>query len=146
VTTVAGDGRLGREPLAPAWQPAASASLRSPWDVAAARDGVLVIALAGSHQIGALDLGRGAIRALAGNGMEARVDGAADRASFAQPSGLAVADGQLCVADSESSSVRALDLSTGRVRTLVGEDLFVFGDRDGPGKAARLQHPLGIAL
>ena len=28
--------------------------------------------------------------------------------------------------------------------TLVGEDLFVFGDQDGEGDAVRLQHPLGI--
>lgn len=28
--------------------------------------------------------------------------------------------------------------------TIVGEDLFVFGDQDGEGDAVRLQHPLGI--
>ena len=30
------------------------------------------------------------------------------------------------------------------VATLVGEDLFVFGDQDGEGNTVRLQHPLGI--
>jgi DNA-binding beta-propeller fold protein YncE len=50
----------------------------------------------------------------------------------------------LYVADSEVSAVREIDLQTGRVTTLVGEDLFVFGDEDGEGDAVRLQHPLGI--
>jgi hypothetical protein len=31
------------------------------------------------------------------------------------------------------------------VRTIAGGDLFEFGDRDGRGDTARLQHPLGIA-
>lgn len=30
--------------------------------------------------------------------------------------------------------------------TLAGGDLFEFGDRDGKGDAARLQHPLGVAV
>ncbi len=34
--------------------------------------------------------------------------------------------------------------SSGQVRTLVGGDLFEFGDRDGQGDEARLQHPLGL--
>jgi len=33
----------------------------------------------------------------------------------------------------------------GKVRTLVGGDLFDFGDRDGSGNDVRLQHPLGLA-
>ena len=32
----------------------------------------------------------------------------------------------------------------GRVSTIVGQDLFVFGDVDGTGDAVRLQHPVGI--
>src|SRR6185436_12261598 len=32
----------------------------------------------------------------------------------------------------------------GRVETIVGEDLFEFGDRDGKGPVVRLQHPLGV--
>ncbi len=40
--------------------------------------------------------------------------------------------------------MRDIDLKTGRVTSLVGEDLFVFGDQDGEGDVVRLQHPLGI--
>src|SRR5262249_16602876 len=32
----------------------------------------------------------------------------------------------------------------GEVETIVGEDLFEFGDRDGQGSEVRLQHPLGV--
>ena len=69
-------------------------------------------------------------------------------ATFAQPSGLA-SDGQrLYVADSETSSIRALDLDpAGETRTLAGsEDLFGFGLVDGSGRDARFQHPIGICL
>ncbi|HUW12678.1 MAG TPA: hypothetical protein VM537_23330, partial [Anaerolineae bacterium] len=56
-------------------------------------------------------------------------------------------DGEkLYIADSEVSAVRAADIHPdGRVETIVGGDLFEFGDRDGTGLDVRLQHPLGIA-
>src|SRR2546423_11955005 len=50
----------------------------------------------------------------------------------------------LYTADSEANIIRAIDLKKGRVRTLVGGDLFEFGDEDGHGDGVRLQHPLGI--
>lgn len=75
------------------------------------------------------------------------------QASWAQPSGLALSgDGsKVYVADSESSTVRELGLvGKGPTRTLVGgagtpqgDNLFAFGDKDGKGPAAKLQHPLG---
>ncbi len=48
------------------------------------------------------------------------------------------------MADSEVSAVRDVDLQSKVVTTVVGEDLFVFGDQDGEGDVVRLQHPLGI--
>jgi DNA-binding beta-propeller fold protein YncE len=75
------------------------------------------------------------------------VDGAVDEAAFAQPSGLALHDSTLFVADSESNIVRAVSLPPANdVRTLAGGDLFEFGDRDGRGDDVRLQHPLGVAF
>ncbi len=123
---------------------AASFGLRSPWDLLATRDG-LVVALAGSHQIALFDPERGTIRRLAGNGREARVDGALADASFAQPSALATDGNEIFVLDSESSSVRAIDVKKGQVRTVVGKDLFEFGDVDGDRERARFEHPLGLA-
>ncbi|MCC7565846.1 MAG: hypothetical protein KO206_06195, partial [Methanomicrobiaceae archaeon] len=41
-----------------------------------------------------------------------------------------------------TSAIRVIDHDT--VMTLVGRGLFDFGDRDGPFRVARLQHPMGI--
>jgi DNA-binding beta-propeller fold protein YncE len=143
-TTVAGTGRLGSGPLTFDWRAARSA-LRSPWDLAFVGDR-LFVALAGSHQVGEIDLTDGRLRAFAGTGAERRIDGPRAEAAFAQPSGLAVDRGTLFVADSETSSVRAIDLAGETVRTVVGVDLFEFGDVDGDRRTARLQHPLGVAF
>jgi thiol-disulfide isomerase/thioredoxin/sugar lactone lactonase YvrE len=145
VTTVAGTGVLGPGPLAPAEAPARKLALRSPWDVLYFR-GSVYVALAGSHQIGVLDPKAGLMRLYAGSGLEARVDGTALEAAFAQPSALATDGRELFVLDSETSSVRAIELATAQVRTLVGLDLFEFGDIDGDAKTTRLQHPIGMAF
>ena len=144
VTTVAGTGDLGRDPLREA-TPARTTALRSPWDLLAIGS-TIYVALAGSHQIAAFDPKAGTIRPFAGDGRERRKDGAALESSFAQPSGLASDGARLFVADSETSSIRAIDLKTAMVRTVVGKDLFVFGDVDGTGDQVRLQHPIGIAF
>ncbi len=102
--------------------------------------------MAGFHQIWALDLAKGEIGPYAGVGMERRRDGPLARACFAQPSGLTTDGTTMYVADSEVSSVRAVPLDgKGDVKTIVGDDLFVFGDVDGVGDGVRLQHALGVA-
>ena len=67
--------------------------------------------------------------------------------AFAQPSGLATDGKTLFVADSATSSIRAVPLanSKGNVSTIVGEGLFEFGDKNGIGAEVRLQHALGVA-
>ncbi len=145
VTTVAGtgvlgSGRLGKDPL-----PGKSTALRSPWDLAVV-GGKLYVALAGSHQIATLDPQTGVLQLFAGTGAENRSDGSRLVATFAQPSGLATDGKDLFVLDSETSSVRKIALATGDVTTLVGKALFVWGDLDGPGEKARLQHPIGLAF
>ncbi|MGH8010153.1 MAG: hypothetical protein ACREQ3_24430, partial [Candidatus Binatia bacterium] len=51
----------------------------------------------------------------------------------------------LYVADSEISAIRSVSLNpNGQVSTIVGLDLFEFGDADGQGETVRLQHPLGV--
>jgi hypothetical protein len=141
VTTLAGTGEQAVK--AGRGGPGRSTPLSSPWDLALAGR-ILYIAMAGTHQIWTLDLDIGTVAPFAGTGREGLLDGAKDEAWFAQSSGLAILNGHLYVADAEVSAVRDIDLRTGRVTTLVGEDLFVFGDQDGEGDTVRLQHPLGI--
>jgi hypothetical protein len=87
----------------------------------------------------------GGITPYAGSGREGRRDGPLVEAALAQPSGITTDGKKLYFADSEVSSIRSADLDNrGNVETIVGEDLFEFGDRDGKGSDVRLQHPLGV--
>ncbi|HEV2529574.1 MAG TPA: thioredoxin-like domain-containing protein [Thermomicrobiales bacterium] len=144
VTTVAGTGERGSYQLdGPA--PGTETALASPWDLAWHGERLLM-AMAGTHQIWSFDPATGLVDIAAGTGAESIHDGPLREATFAQPSGIVVAGDTAWALDSESSSVRRLDLTPGgRVRRVVGRGLFDFGDRDGTGDAARLQHPLGLA-
>ena len=143
ITTLAGTGT--QAVWGGAGGVARETALSSPWDLQL-HGRLLFVAMAGTHQIWVIDLVRQLAMPYAGSGREARVDGPVDDAAFAQPSGLAIADATLFVADAESNIIRAIALPPKNdVRTLAGGDLFEFGDKDGVGDAARLQHPLGVA-
>lgn len=136
-------GQLSGHPL--------EVSLSSPWDLVwSSKLNAVVIAMAGTHQIFSFDPLTGAVAIIAGNGLEGLLDGAAHEAWFAQPSGLAEdADGNIWVADSETSALRKLVIDGGgtvTVETAAGKGLFDFGFRDGPASEARLQHPLGVTV
>ncbi|XP_007939780.1 NHL repeat-containing protein 2 [Orycteropus afer afer] len=170
VSTVAGIGIQGTDKEGGArgeQQP-----ISSPWDVVfgtsaseVQRSDILWIAMAGTHQIWALlldygklpkknELRKGTCLRFAGSGNEENRNNAyPHKAGFAQPSGLSLASEEpwncLFVADSESSTVRTVSLKDGAVKHLVGGErdpmnLFAFGDTDGVGINAKLQHPLGV--
>ena len=141
VETIAGTGQQSHEYFKIG--PARSIALSSPWDLQLV-DRMLYIAMAGPHQIWQLDLDKNEVSTFAGSGREARIDGPLLEAGFAQPSGIASDGKKLYVADSESNIIREIDLAGRSVKTLVGGDLFEFGDVDGTGDDVRLQHPLGL--
>jgi thiol-disulfide isomerase/thioredoxin len=145
LSRLAGTFELGRAPLAGTTPKLALATaLRSPWDLALSGR-TLYLALAGSHQIAAVDLRTETLSVLAGTGREALIDGPTEDSAWAQPSGLSLSGNTLYVADSESSAVRALDVAAGTVATLAGgPGLFDFGDQTGPAQPAMLQHPLAV--
>ncbi len=160
VERIAGTDEQARRPRRGG--PALASLLSSPWDLALGESmgsvggaappdfphfpcSRLFVAMAGNHQLWAVDLAAGEARRLVGTGREALGDGTLERCALAQPSGLALHAGRLYFADSESSAVRVADMPADRVETLVGAGLFEFGDRDGSGPDARLQHPLGVA-
>lgn len=145
--------------------------LSSPFDLLlvpsldAEENNILLIALAGSHQIWAYFLKDGlwfkgkkysegtCIRVAGSGNEENRNNTYPEKASFAQPSGLAYSPSKrlVFIADCESSSIRSFDLKSGAVKALVGAErnpmnLFAFGDVDGVGIDAKLQHPLGVCL
>jgi thiol-disulfide isomerase/thioredoxin len=141
VETIAGTGQQTHEYFKVG--PGRSVALSSPWDLQLVGR-VLYIAMAGPHQIWMLDLDKNEVSTFAGSGREARLDGPLLEAGFAQPSGMATDGKTLYVADSESNIIRAIDIAGRSVKTLVGGDLFEFGDVDGKGDDVRLQHPLGL--
>ncbi|XP_011498038.1 PREDICTED: NHL repeat-containing protein 2 [Ceratosolen solmsi marchali] len=169
VTTIAGTGHQGRDYIG--GKIGKEQELSSPWDVSIYehdQDGIIVpvllIAIAGTHQIWALFLEdtiwwkkkqykAGTCASIIGNGREAnRNNSYPHAASLAQPSGLAVAQELKSVffADSESSTIRKVCLDDGKVLPVCGADnnptnLHSFGDQDGQKYSAKLQHPLGIA-
>ncbi len=143
VETVAGTGTI--EGFDGEGGDALKTSLRSPWDLSVVGE-KLFVAMAGSHQIWVLDLKTNRINPYAGTRREARIDGKISEAAFAQPSGIASDGKNLFVADSESNIIRDISFQEETVETLVGGDLFDFGDVDGEEDDVRLQHPLGIAI
>lgn len=140
VGTVAGTGEQLRR-----MSDLRAGSLSSPWDVAL--DGeMLYVAMAGIHQLWAFDLRVRTGTPLSGSRVEDIVDGRHAEAALAQPMGLLVYDERIWFVDAESSAVRWADTDPrGGVGTTVGTGLFDFGDRDGEGDEARLEHPQGIA-
>lgn len=152
VSTLAGDGTKGQDYKG--GRSGTSQVLNSPWDVAVDKLGQNVyIAIAGQHQIWRHDVETGVTSVFSGNGYERNQNGQRGTdTAYAQPSGLSFdpEEKELYVADSESSSIRAVNLATGGSRLCAGGDpnfsdnLFQFGDRDGVGSRAQLQHPLGV--
>jgi DNA-binding beta-propeller fold protein YncE len=148
VKTLAGTARTFTLPGTP------RAMEYSPWDVYL-HGSQLYVAMSGAHQIWVFDFKAGKFGPFAGDQTEEIKDGLRMAAKFAQPSGLASDGKNLYVADAEVSAVRSIPLDgRGPVETLVGRGLFVFGDRDGPGRVedearrmtteALLQHCVGV--
>ncbi|PKB65425.1 MAG: alkyl hydroperoxide reductase [SAR202 cluster bacterium Io17-Chloro-G2] len=146
VQTIAGNGQQGN--VREGRGPGRAMELNSPWDVVVDQ-GTLYISMAGTHQLWSMDLDSGDVGPFAGSGQESLTDGPLGSATLAQPSGITKGSsgggGKLYFADSETSSIRSAGLdASGRVQTIVGLDLFIFGDVDGADHKVRLQHPIGI--
>ncbi|MCY3866074.1 MAG: thioredoxin-like domain-containing protein [Chloroflexi bacterium] len=151
VTTVAGDGVMGRRrlPFGRPIEAPTTVSLRSPWDVEFDEAGNLHIAMAGTHQLYVYEPEGGLLYPSVGNGREANLnDVSLADSELAQPSGLYYAgDGKLYFADSESSTIRLADFENDLVTVVSGttnNHLFEYGDIDGELGMNRLQHALGV--
>ncbi|MEM7627788.1 MAG: thioredoxin-like domain-containing protein [Planctomycetota bacterium] len=155
VTTIAGTGERGYDRSG--GQRGIAQPIASPWALEIDPDRqILYIAMAGTHQIWSMDLRSRVVANLAGSGAENIYDDTFEDSAFAQPSGLQLSPDRrtLYAMDTEGSAVRALDLDTRTVRTLVGRavanpftdsSLFDFGNQDGATGIGRLQHAVGIA-
>lgn len=158
VSTVGGDNEQGFDYQG--GKVGQNQQLSSPWDIEVVNDWVYV-AMAGTHQIWRTNVRSpggdyGPWQVFSGTGRELEKNSRIGRtASWAQPSHLsATPEGLMFVADSESSSVRAIDLSIDSYPTrtvaggdgLLAENLFAFGDKEGRGAKAKFQHPLAVCF
>jgi thiol-disulfide isomerase/thioredoxin len=148
VETVAGTGKQGKlAEEGKSWRDPLQANLNSPWDVAY-HNRVLYIAMAGCHQVWMLDLTSEHLSLYTGTGREDLVEGGPGYACFAEPTSIVSGEDiepVLFTCDAQSSAVRAIRFRDVYARTLIGTGLFDFGDRDGKGREARLQHPMSIS-
>jgi sugar lactone lactonase YvrE len=146
ITTIAGTGRprSGGD-----GGPAVLAGLNEPTALAVSASGVLFVADQSNNLVRAIDLTNGFIRTVAGIGSAAyNGDGIpATEAALAGPSGLALAeDGTLYIADTFNGRIRAVDPTTGLIRTVVGDGGLYRYEGAAEPPSASLARPAGIAL
>jgi hypothetical protein len=110
--------------------------------------GKLYVADTLSSRIRAIDLATGVIETVAGTGVPgyAGDDGPALAAQLAYPRDLEIGpEGDLYIADTDNSVVRAVDLRTGTIRTVAGTgELGLDPDDDRPALEMKLARPFGI--
>jgi sugar lactone lactonase YvrE len=143
IDTYAGTGE--RAPT-PDGAPLAGTPLNGPRTIVVGPDGLLYLALREGNAIYRIDPVAGRIEHLAGTGEKGYTGdgGPAGAATLAGPKGLAYGhDGTLYIADTENHAVRAIDLATGIISTVLGT-----GERgDGPEPdplTCRLARPHGL--
>ena len=127
--------------------------LCSPWDLVKAPSGEFIIVMAGTHQVWQLDTRNDKCEVYSGSGAEGNANSNSRSSTWAQPSGITAGpfmnELTFFIADSESSAIRGISFDTTKAVNVAGansetRDLFDFGDSEGTGYNAKLQHPLGV--
>jgi DNA-binding beta-propeller fold protein YncE len=143
LSPVAGTGQRG---AGPDTVDALTTPLETPTGIAVASDGTVFFTESFAHRIRRLDAS-GTLTTFAGIGVPgfAGDDNPARSARFRNPSGLAIADGRLYVADTGNNRIRVIDLTTGIITTAAGAGSGGFGGDGGPAGEALLNAPLAVA-
>lgn len=129
--------------------PADRALLNFPTAVAVDKAGHLYIADTMNHRIRRVEAGTGLMTTIAGVGQPryGGDGGPAVAAGLNEPAALAVGDaGTLYIADQSNNRVRAIDLSTGLIRTVAGTGSAVYNGDGMPAIESSLAGPSGLAL
>jgi sugar lactone lactonase YvrE len=128
--------------------PARRARLNFPSAVAVDRAGNLYIADTMNHRVRKVDGATGIITNVAGTG-QARYSGdggPAVSAAINEPTGLAVSDEALYIADQSNNRVRRVDLATGVITTVAGDGTAAYSGDQVSAVQASLAGPSGVAL
>ncbi len=135
---LAGDGTHGYRD-----GPGRTAQFQSPYGIAAAADDTLYVTDTFNQRIRRIDRA-GNVSTFAGDGTAGFRDGAAGKARFDSPSGLAIApDGSLLVADTRNNRIRRV-APDGSVSTVAGSG--AIGLKDGRAAEALFDGPTGVAV
>lgn len=128
--------------------PATRASLNFPSAVAVDPSGNLYIADTMNHRVRKVDARTGTISTLAGTGQPRfQGDGGpAVSAGLNDPVALASDDSTLYIADQGNNRVRAVNLSTGTIRTVAGDGTVAYNGDGVPATQASVAGPGGLAL
>lgn len=143
IETWAGTGE--RRPT-PDGAPIAGTPLNGPRAITSDPDGNLYLVLREGNAVFRMDVRAGKIFHVAGTGESGYSGdgGLAKEAKLSGPKGIAWApDGSLYLADTESHTIRRVDLKSGLITTVVGTGKRGDGP-DGPAKACQLSRPHGI--
>ncbi len=141
-------GRLAVEHESGDGGPARRARLNFPSAVAVDRAGNLYIADTMNHRVRKVDTATGLITNVAGTG-QARYSGdggPAVQAAINEPTGLAVCDDALYIADQSNNRVRRVDLATGVITTIAGDGTAAYSGDQVPAVQASLSGPSGVAV
>lgn len=141
-------GRLTVEQDAGDGGPALRARLNFPSAVAVDRLGNLFIADTMNHRVRRVDAVTGVVTTVAGTG-QARYSGDGGPAALAalnEPTGLAVSDDALYIADQSNNRVRRVPFATGVITTVAGDGTAAYSGDQVPGDQASLSGPSGVAL
>jgi hypothetical protein len=123
------------------------ARFSGPLGLAASEDGYLFVADSGNHVVRGIDLSTGMVLTIAGDPEQpGSADGVGKAGLFREPWGLAYdPSGLLLVADRMNSTIRKIELASGKVTTLAGMAR-VEGSSDGVGATARFYGPTDVAV
>lgn len=146
ITTAVGTGAPG---FAGDGGPAEKALLNNPFDVAFDRQGNLFLSDTFNQRIRRVDARTGIITTIAGNGRKgfSGDGGPAIDASLDEPYGIAIdAKANLYFADRLNHRVRRVDLRTGLISTVAGNNSKIFAGDGGPASQACLAEPNSVGL
>ncbi len=146
VTTVAGTGEPG---FSGDGGPAVKASLNRPSSMAVDSRGNIFVADGRNSRIRRIDIETGIITTFAGNGEKgfSGDGGPATEARIGNANGLAFDRfGNLFVSDTTNDSIRRIDVETGIITTVAGNQQRGYGGDGGPATEASLAHPNGLAI
>jgi sugar lactone lactonase YvrE len=141
-------GRLTVEQDAGDGGPALQAKLNFPSAVAVDRWGNLYIADTMNHRVRRVEATSGVITTVAGTG-QARFSGdggPAVHAALNEPTGLAVSDEALYIADQSNNRVRRVQFATGVIMTVAGDGTAAYSGDGVAAHQASLSGPSGVAL